>query len=498
MSISKSNSYTPDIIQEERESIIRDANTAQTQLENIIQNLKPEIVELNLQASFSGELDVSILSTKFPRLRTLSFGPGKIIAIRNIPSGISKLICSNNLLIGLERLPGSLLYLDIRQNYLKTLDLSKTSYLEELHCSNNRLENLLNLPQSLTQLYCDHNKLQRLDFTGLSHLKVLHVSNNPLLVVENVPQNIHEYVAENNPLTMEKTNYDYVEWEYEDDLRKNTDFIEKKHVKDRKIKYLDALNMYFKLKHAYEEDLLKRRRVAFKKSSTKKQGMKKSEMVKGKCLKCKRMVGMVFRADTNGYLAHCGDSNKPCDFHIKLLRGNFSSNEHFLYLFREQLEKEKVEIIRQKLDSLFSYVSEEAAVKGFKKVLESFNDTSTLYGDFTKRNNDLYHNEHKNELVSKKREQIFKILAQIQGMVQEYKNNGSESQHTSYGGVTGVLHTAMELYVRDLLPEIDNLRRLKYATIEMEANVLYQSKWGLQDLEYTYGDMPSVERFRGV
>ena len=42
MSISKSNSYTPDIIQEERESIIRDANTAQTQLENIIQNLKPE------------------------------------------------------------------------------------------------------------------------------------------------------------------------------------------------------------------------------------------------------------------------------------------------------------------------------------------------------------------------------------------------------------------------------------------------------------------------
>jgi hypothetical protein len=110
----------------------------------------------------------------------------------------------------------------------------------------------------------------------------------------------------------------------------------------------------------------------------------------------------------------------------------------------------------------------------------------------------LYHNAHKNELIAKKREQIFKILAQIHEMVQEYKNQGSETQHTLYGGVTGVLHTAMEVYVRDLLPEIDNLRRLKYATIEIEDDVLYQSKVGLQDLEYTYGDLPSVEKFRGV
>ena len=427
--------HAPDIIQEERETIIRDSNTAQSQLENMIQSLKPEIVDLNLQTAFSGELDLSILSTKFPRLRSLAFGPGKIIAIRNIPAGISKLMCSNNLLIGLERLPGSLLYLDIHHNYLKTLDLSQTSYLEELHCSNNRLENIIQLPQSITKLYCDQNKLQRLDLSGLSHLKVLHVSNNPLLVIENVPENIHEYVAENNPLAMEKTSYDYVDWEYEDELRQKEDVLEKKTIKDRKIKYLDALNVYFKIKRDYEQDMLKRRRAIFKKASTPKRGKKNAENVKGKCLKCKRMVGMVFRTDTNGYVAHCGDNQNSCGFHIKLLRGNFSSNDHFLYLFREQLEREKIDIIRHKLDSLFNYVSEESAVKGFKKILESYNDSSTLYGDFTKRNDDLYHNAHKKESIAKKRKQIFKILAQIHGMVQEYKNNymGSETQHASYG-----------------------------------------------------------------
>jgi hypothetical protein len=56
----------------------------------------------------------------------------------------------------------------------------------------------------------------------------------------------------------------------------------------------------------------------------------------------------------------------------------------------------------------------------------------------------------------------------------------------------------MELYAKDLLPEIDNLRRLKYGTIEMENDVLNQQPVGIQDLEYTYGDMPSVEKFRGV
>jgi hypothetical protein len=500
MSVNKSGSYAPDIIQEERESIIRDANTAQTQLENLIQSLKPEIVELNLQSAFSGELDLSVLSAKFPRLRTLSFGPGKIISIRNLPTGISKLVCSNNLLVSLENLPGSLLYLDITHNFVKTLDLTKTSYLEELHCSDNRLENLIHLPPSLTQLYCDRNKLQRLDLTGLTHLKILHVSDNPLLVVENVPQGIHEYVAENNPLAQEKNNYDYAEWEYEDDIRAEEAYLDKKHVKDRKIKYLDALNVYFKLKREYEADRLNRRRTAFKKGATRKQGAKRAQMVQGKCLKCKRMVGMVFYTDANGHVAHCGDNSKPCDFHIKLLRGNFSFSDYYFYLFYEQLETEKIEIIRQKLDSLFSYVSEETAVKEFKRVLESYNDTTALFGDFNQRNNELYHNKDKQEMIAKKRAQIFRILAQIQGMVQEYQREprGAESQHAAYGGVTGTLHTAMELYAKDLLPEIDNLRRLKYGTIEMENDVLNQQPVGIQDLEYTYGDMPSVEKFRGV
>lgn len=495
---SSSKKQMSDIIQEERESIIRDTNTAQTQLENIIQNLKPETIDLNVQSEFFGELDLSVLETKFPRLKSLLLGPGKITSIRNIPSGISKLVCNNNLLMGLERLPGSLLYLDVDHNYLKTLDLSKTPYLEEVHCNDNRLENILHLPQNITKLYCEQNQLQKLDVSGLPHLKVLHVSNNPLLVVNGVAENIHEFVSENNPLAMETTSYNYEE--NDDENNDKIKIADKKQTENVKIKYLDALQIYFKLKQEYEMDLLKRRRIAFKKSTTKTGGVKRSKAVKGKCVQCKRIVGMNFSNNSEGYVARCGDPSHPCGLSIKLLRGNFSSNEYYLYLFKEQLEKEKIEIIRQKLDSLFSYISEESSVKQFKKILDSYNDLSGTYGDLTKRNNELYHDLHKAELITKKREKIYKILAQIKSMIHEYKTDGhtTERQHSNYGGSTGLLRTAMEVYVNDLLPEVENLRRLKHDVNEMEDNVVFQKGFSLQKLEYTYGDLPSVEKFRGI
>lgn len=490
-----------DIILEERENIIRDSNIAQSQLENIVDKLKPEIVDLNLQSAFSGELDLSILSTKFPRLRSLSFGPGKITDIRNIPVGISKFICSNNLLIQLEKLPGSLLYLDIDQNFLKTLDLSKTSYLEELHCSNNRLENILQLPKSMVKLYCDQNKLRELDVTSLSNLKTLHVSNNPLLIVKNISEDIHEYVSENNPLALEKTSYDYVDFGDYENIEEQVKESDKKHRDNLKIKYADALNTFFKIKHNYESDLLKRRREAFKKGATKQSGIKRAKAVKGKCTNCKRAVGMIFRTDSNGYVALCGDRSNKCGLDIKLFRGKHDSNEYFLDIFKELLEEKKTEIIRQKLDSLFNYISAESSVKIFKEILESYNDALEGYAYHVKINDDLFHNVHNAELVSKKQEMIYKILSQIQNMVHEYKSTDLHEIHqqqSKYGGSIGLLRTAMEVYVTDLLPEVENLRRLKHELIEMEDDVVFKQKIALHKLDISLGEPPSILRFRGV
>jgi hypothetical protein len=487
-----------DIIQEERESIRKDNNIAQTTLEDIVFGLKKDIVDLNIQTPLFGDLDLSVLSKKFPRLRHISFGEGKITSINHLPVGITKLVCKGNLLVSLDQLPGSLIYLDIDDNFLSTLDCSTFPQLEELHCENNHLEEIQNLPKSLTRLYCTRNQLHQLDLSNLIHLRVLHCSENPLLSIDNLPETIHEFVFENNPLTTEITNYDYVDWEHEDEFRERYDRMERANVVKRNISYHDALKTYFRLKHDYENDLLKRRRVAFKKSKSRKNGSLRAKRIRGKCVHCKREVGTTFNTDSNGYYAYCGDVSQPCSLDIKLLRGQFSPNEQFLYLFREQIEKEKDGIICQKMDSLFNYISEETAVRDFKQVLQTYKETSELFHEFFDRHQETFYNTKRQDLLKEKKMKIQEIQAQIHEIIDEYKRSGNLLANASYGGVTGLLKSAMEIHVRDLIPEIENLRRLKYEIMEINDNVLFQREVGLNKTEYTFGDPPTVVRFRGV
>ena len=487
-----------DIIQQQREAIRNDNNIAQTTMEDMIFGLKKDIVDLNIQTPLYGDLDLSVLSTRFPRLRYISFGAGKITSLNHLPVGISKLVCKGNLLVSLDQLPGSLIYLDIDDNYISTLDCATFPQLEELHCENNHLTDILHLPRTLTRLYCTQNRLTQLDLTNLIHLRILHCSENPLLSIDNVPETIHEFVSENNPLSQEVTNYDYVEWEHEDELRERYDKMERANVVQRNVSYSDALQTYFRLKHDYETDLLKRRRIAFKKAKTRKNGILRSQRVLGKCVHCKRNVGTVFRTDSNGYYASCGDTSQACTLDIKLLRGQFSPNEQFLYLFREQIEQEKDGIIRQKMDSLFSYVSEETAVKDFKQLLTAYKETSELFHGFFDRHQEIFYNTKRGELLQEKKTKIQEIQAQIKSIVDEYKKSGNLLANASYGGVTGLLKSAMEIYVRDLMPEIENLRRLKYEIMEMNGDVLVQREVGLNQTEYTFGDPPTAARFRGV
>jgi hypothetical protein len=316
--------------------------------------------------------------------------------------------------------------------------------------------------------------------------------------VENIPETIHEFVSENNPINNEVTNYDYEEWEHEDELRARHELTERVHIIQRNVTYNDALKTYFRQKMDYEIDLLKRKRVAFKKAKTKKNGMMLSQAVKGKCIHCKRLVNTIFRTDSNGYYASCGDLAHPCILDIKLLRGHFASNEQFLYLFREQIEQEKDASIRQKLDHLFSYVSAETAVRGSKQLQQTYKETSKLFQGFYDRNQETFYNTKRGELLHEKRAKIQEIQSQIKDIVEEYKKSGHLLANASYGGITGLLASAMEIYVQQLLPEIENYRRLKYEIMEMNGDVLFQREVGLNKTEYTFGDDPSIARLRGV
>jgi hypothetical protein len=370
-------------------------------------------------------------------------------------------------------------YLDCDDNYISSIDLTKTPFLQELHCENNKIVEFGVLPKSLVNLYCGQNKLKHIDLKDMKELRILHISNNPLVIIENLPDTIHEFLSENNSIPVGRD---------DDDAGDGKGDIE------RKINYDDALTRYFKLKTKYEEDVLDKKRAAYQRGVNRKDRATRVAAVRPKCIHCKRPVGSIFATDVNGYTAICGDTNKPCKLDIKLSRGNFEMDEIILNTFRDSMNDTKDRIIKLKMDTLFNYVSEAASGKIFTRKIDEYNKDSKIYKDELDKHNELYNNPHTQELIKTKTETIHELNRSIRGMLSEYATTDNKN----------ILTTVIETYKNDLLPEVENLRRLKYDIMEMNhiivegrppVSVLFQSEVAMSKREYVYGEKPSVLKF---
>lgn len=458
------------LVLEEREDILRDNNTAQNVLLDILKDINPNISELSIKTELSGELDLSVCN-HLTHLRTIRIGNGKITGVHQIPDKITKFACGGNLIIELTNLPKSLVSLDVGHNYCTTVNVSELLHLEELICNDNRIDDLGVLPNSLVSIHCQNNNLKYLDLKGKTKLRTLNISNNPLVIVDNLPETIHEYIAENNQIAASR-----------EDERQRTDV-------RKRIDYSDALQRFFKMKSTYETELRAKKRAAFHRGNTKREGRRLAAAVKPKCVNCRRPVGSLFVCDVNGYTAVCGDTHKPCNLDIKLTRGNFEMNETILRTFSEALSDTKQRIVQLKMDSMFGYSTEATVSKQFNKKVEEFNKDSIIYKEELARHTSLY---ERGDIIQKKQDLIHATNTTIRKMLDEYENN--------HGIISTIIHT----YKTELIPEIENLRRLKYDVMEMThidhenqptISILQSMEVSPGKLEYVYGEQPAVIKF---
>ena len=135
---------------------------------------------------------------------------------------------------------------------------------------------------------------------------------------------------------------------------------------------------------------------------------------------------------------------------------------------------------------MFSYISEGQSVEKFKEIMEDYNDTSETYSEVLKNYNEMYNNEEKREMIHKKNEMIHDLNRKIRALLIEYENDDNKE----------ILRNAVKIYIHDLLPEIENLRRLKYDIVEMDDNILYQKEFSVSKLDFVYGEEPSVKSFK--
>jgi len=476
---------------EKRETIIQTQNTAQSEFEQILASFPTSTKEIVINKTLHGDLDLAILKKQgYNSVIFIQFSNsdsnqrGEITSIKNLPIELRKFSCTNQLLVDVDLWLPRLEELNLEKNYLKTIDLTTLVKCKKLVLNMNELEILKSVPTSLEEIYVNDNRLKSFDFNATPKLRVFHCINNPQIKLVNVPRGNVDIKMDETGASVSNS----VSLQYEDEPSMNTTVAHSRESRAlRNLSYVECLRDYFKLKNKYETKTYELRQKVYNKHKSHKIAKQHAMNVIPPCINCGRKVGSIFTTKDNRFIAMCGDKSKPCPLRIELFRGNYDNLNMLLQQYRAKLETQKEDIIRQKMDTLFNFVSETDAVKLFKEKLEDYNLKSSMYKDYTDKYISLFENEQKRTLVKTKMEHIYQLKDTMANMAKEFETQGSHV----------VLQTLVGIYEKEYVPEILNLRRLHYEVMEMDSSneneqILFQHEVELSKLDYLWGEEPRV------
>ena len=376
--------------EEQRIQVIAEGNdSANTVFRQSLEKKKKNLKDITIREKLTGNLNLAILQEEgFTQVEILRFKEGgQITAVTNIPNTIKRLYLSNQLLENLE-LPDGIEFLDIDHNLLsKEWDLSRYQMLKHVNVSYNQLNSLgTHLPESLEKLYCTHNNLRDIFLADCPRIKTLHCNYNAeKLRIYDLPDTIVDgqfpekvlYLSSSSSKEGEGKGKGTASEEYQENIRE-----------------------YFDIKQAYDK------KVHYLRSNKKLRGELPA------CNGCKRLVGMVFSGKDQKYRAYCG-GEKPCDWKIMIHRGENAVFRPFLQEMIDHLEETKGNIIRQKMDTLFGYISDEKSAELFKKHLNHFKTNNELVQKYKTRYEDIYFQEEKRERLVLKQKHIQQKLTEV-------------------------------------------------------------------------------------
>lgn len=232
-----------------------------------------------------------------------------------------------------------------------------------------------------------------------------------------------------------------------------------------KRKFVDGLDQYFRYKSNYE-GLIKNEKNKINKLPGLSWREKRIEFmkIKPKCVNCKRPVGSMFstKVDDDGrhLIAICGDRKAPCPFNININLGLVENIRDNLNSDEDALSQNKREIIIDKNDMLFGYITEEEAVEKFDKIKEKVSEFTKVYEFTLQTYLNIIDNDEKKTELEKLQLEFYNNLDNFNSLVNQYK----EKQNTQ------LIIEAIDLYVNTMQPRINELMNKKYAYNSVEYN----------------------------
>ena len=255
--------------------------------------------------------------------------------------------------------------------------------------------------------------------------------------------------------------------------------------KDHNYNFKEALNEYFKLKNTYQNELQNAvKRISLNKDLNRREKRAEFKSLKPKCINCKRPVGTLFSSkfevekDTRVLSAVCGDIVNPCDLRIFINAGK--GVESYLDIIsdvEQTLQVEKNQLIQDKNDLLFGYITTEEALNKFEILKKDISDLTNSYSFHLEELNDITDNKKKREILNKNQETAYQLIDEIKEAIAKFNETGNQQW----------VNDAIEIDVNQLQPLLKKIRDSKYSSnlVELEESTYYlvQEKFTLQDIE---------------
>ena len=251
---------------------------------------------------------------------------------------------------------------------------------------------------------------------------------------------------------------------------------------------LDAINIFFKLKGKYENDIKKMKKKILKRVDLNEQEKRDMfQTLKPKCVICKNEGGTIFKTEPERYLAMCNAEPK-CRLDIRITRGSVVHLDEYVKELKEQHSELVTSIMKIKYNLLFKYSDEEIAVKAFESTKNNFDTIATAFDLYKTKLIDISNLLSRKEKINLTELQIFEFVKEIKELVTEAKNE-SNPQY---------LKDSVELYINRLMEALKENRESKYRYQAVEKDEsgsyqLVQKATTIEDLEVISGGSFKVE-----
>lgn len=260
---------------------------------------------------------------------------------------------------------------------------------------------------------------------------------------------------------------------------------------EQKREYMDALNTYYKLKNEYQSNLDKDKKkiIKMKDLSLKEKRIEFSKL-KPKCINCKRPVGTIFTTlhedENRTLIAKCGDKTNPCPLNIAINLGYIVNLHDQLQSDEEHISEIKKQIIIDKNDLLFGYMSSREAVAKFDAIKDSFSSEITNYEYSLQLFMNIVDNKEKNEELKKEQLELQIMIDNVKKMISDF----DKTRNVDF------IKDAVEIYVKNMSPMLEEFSKKKYAYSAIEYNPseniyqLVQIPFSVESLEVDLAEKP--------